>query len=136
MEFLFGGRLGRLGYFGLSLAFSCFIGLTFAAVARIFGPAPGDKAASLSAGLIFCMIVLYALAAFIGLVLTVKRLHDLDMSGWHYLWIISLPAILFGLSFGLHSKDMALIAIGTQLLIWFWVSFWPGSPGANQYGER
>jgi uncharacterized membrane protein YhaH (DUF805 family) len=125
-----------LGYFGLSLGFSCFLGLTFAAVVRMFGPAPGAKAATVSAGFIFSMIVFYALAAFIGLVLTVKRLHDLDMSGWHYLWIITLPIILFGFSFGLHSKDMTLIAIGTQIVIWFWVSFWPGSPGANQYGER
>lgn len=135
MEFLFGGRLGRGGYLGCSLAYGLFIFLTLMAVGRYFEPS--DKTPFvLTTGTILFFAGLWLLNIFVGLVLTVKRLHDFDLSGWFYLAIVLLQSMLFGLAFGFHSKDLHAIAWGSQLLIWFLMCAWPGTPGANRYGER
>lgn len=67
------------------------------------------------------LLALYALAIFIpNLAVTVRRLHDRNMSGWFLLLFIVLSAIpLVGI----------LVSIG-----WLVLMFLPGTPGPNKYG--
>jgi len=138
MEFLFGGRLGRLGYFGYSLGYSIFIGLVMVAATGLI--VPHDPAGKVTPGGAAAAILLFGgvflLTAFVGLILTVKRLHDLGLSGWYYLLILVVQTALYAAVFTIDSRDLRMMALGTQLLIWFMICFWPGTPGANQYGER
>jgi uncharacterized membrane protein YhaH (DUF805 family) len=133
VEFLFGGRLGRLGYFGYSLGFGILIALVALPVLRLFPEGVTRENAGLAAVL---LMLLYAITAFVGWVLTVKRLHDLGLSGWYYLAIIVLQAALYAVMFTVDSKDVRAMALGAQLLVWFMLCFWPGTQGPNPYGER
>ena len=134
MDFLFGGRLGRLGYVGGSVVSGLLISVLMMAVGRVFGR--GGIAEGNETGAVTAMLVLFAAAILVGLVLTVRRLHDLNMSGWHYAWMVALPALLFGFAFGMHSRDLHAFGVGTELVIWLWVAFWPGTDGMNRYGYR
>jgi uncharacterized membrane protein YhaH (DUF805 family) len=134
MEFLFGGRLGRLGYFGYSLGFGIFLSLLLLPVGRLLlaeGATPGKAAIAT-----FIYVLAMFASVFVGLILTVKRLHDFGLSGWYYLLVLAVPAVVYGVAFGLHSKDLAAVGAGAQILIWFLMCFWPGTEGPNAYGER
>jgi uncharacterized membrane protein YhaH (DUF805 family) len=135
VEFLFGGRLGRLGYFGYSIGSGILIALMIGAVTRAMG-ANLLYPSQVPAGVIAVFIAGFVLSGIIGFVLTIKRLHDLDLSGWWTPVIMVLHTGLSGASFAIHSEDLRAFALGTQLLIWFILCFWPGTPGANRYGER
>ena len=52
---------------------------------------------------------------YLGIVITVRRLHDLDRSGW-WILLFLLPVI--------------------NLFIWLYVLFFPGTRGSNQYGPE
>jgi uncharacterized membrane protein YhaH (DUF805 family) len=134
MEFLFGGRLGRLGYFGYSLGFGIFLGLLLLPVGRLLLPEGGTPGKAAIATFIY-VLAMFA-SVFVGLILTVKRLHDFGLSGWYYLLVLAVPTVLYGLAFAFRSTDLTWIAVGTQVLIWFLMSFWPGTEGPNAYGER
>jgi uncharacterized membrane protein YhaH (DUF805 family) len=136
MEFLFGGRLGRLGYFGYSLGFGIFLGLLLLPVGKLLIPDGGAATPNRMAIATFIYVLALFASVFVGLILTVKRLHDFGLSGWYYLLVLVVPTVIYGLAFGLHSKDLAAVGAGTQLLIWFLMCFWPGTEGPNAYGER
>jgi len=136
MEFIFGGRLGRLGYFGYSLGFGIFLTLLLLPVGKLLIPDGGGATPNRMAIATFIYVLALFASVFVGLILTVKRLHDFGLSGWYYLLIIAVQAVLFGLAFGFHSTDLTWVAVGTQVLIWFLMSFWPGTEGPNAYGER
>ena len=67
------------------------------------------------------LLAIYALAAFIpNLAVTVRRLHDRNMSGWFVLLFVVLSAIpIVGM----------LVSIA-----WLVLMFLPGTPGPNRYG--
>ena len=134
MEFMFGGRLGRLGYFGYSLGFGVFLALLLLPVGKLLVPA-GATPEKMAVATFIYVLALFA-SVFVGLILTVKRLHDLGLSGWYYVVNLVVQAVLYGLAFGFHSKDLTSIAVGTQILVWFLMSCWPGTDGPNAYGER
>lgn len=78
----------------------------------------------------------------IGLSLQVRRLHDIDRSGW---WILSpvVPALLTVVAILLGGRDLAsIVAVVTvlagfglviTLLVWLCRA---GSPGANRFGPN
>ena len=95
------------------------------------------KAASI---LLIVVIGLFWLWA--GMALVAKRLHDLDRTAWHYVWMFLLPALLTGgwsfhwsgsvdarwsVSFGYATGIVPLLA--TLYLI-----FARGTDGPNRYG--
>ncbi len=72
----------------------------------------------------------------------IRRLHDLNLSGW--LWIINFLPLLF-------VKSMFSLAEFSHPNMWFWISnfvsfvtgifsiyisFWPGTNGVNKYGDK
>ena len=79
-----------------------------------------------------------------GFALAVKRLHDLDKPGWHYVWMFLLP-VLLGSSFTIrwNGPNSGHWTIGVSagqvfaivpLLATLYLMFARGSDGPNRYG--
>jgi uncharacterized membrane protein YhaH (DUF805 family) len=135
VEFLFGGRMGRLGYFVCSIGSGIVIGLLIRAVLGAVG-ANLVYPSQVPAGVIAVFIAGFVLSGLAGFILTIKRLHDLDISGWFAPVIMVLNSLLTLAIFGFPSEGIRQLALGTTLLIWFMLGCWPGTPGVNRYGER
>jgi uncharacterized membrane protein YhaH (DUF805 family) len=93
-------------------------------------------------------IVLVIFCTYLGLIVELKRLHDMNMSGWcllwiglsgvcegifqdEYAWICSLPAVW-------KYIVMALLVSGTLVgfVLNIMLFFRPGTKGPNRFGER
>jgi uncharacterized membrane protein YhaH (DUF805 family) len=128
---LLSGRLGRLAYLGYSLL----LGLLLALIALIMiWPAYGTPNQNTIFALAF--VILGLIAFWGGLALTVKRLHDLDMSGWHYLWISLAPSFINGVGRAMHSLPVAIFGSALALIFALFLLFWPGTDGSNNYGYQ
>ena len=91
------------------------------------------------------VIVVIAIGLFwmwAGFALVVKRLHDLDKPGWHYVWMFLLPALLSG-GFSVHWTGSASghWSIGywqtagiVPVLATLYLIIARGSDGRNKYG--
>jgi uncharacterized membrane protein YhaH (DUF805 family) len=91
------------------------------------------------------VIVVIGLAAFwtwAGMALAVKRLHDLDKSGWHYVWMFLLPGLLTGgVTVELRHAASGQWSVGygqvlgiIPLLATLYLIFARGSDGPNKFG--
>ena len=118
--FGFQGRLGRPAYFGCNVVvFVCALPL------MVFGASVGENGAE---GVGLTMIVAGAVVLVCGtLALTIKRLHDIGMSGAHAFWIYAIILMNGHISEG---SGMGLIRVGVAL----WLLFMPGQPEDNEYG--
>jgi uncharacterized membrane protein YhaH (DUF805 family) len=125
------GRLGRFAYFGYSLA----LGLVMAVLAAIL-ILPMYHSPNAGGVLVVVLVLLGVLGFWGGLALTVKRLHDLNLSGWHYVWIGVLPAVLNGIARATQSLPVGVAALVLTLIFGLFLLFWPGTDGANNYGYR
>lgn len=65
--------------------------------------------------------------------LTVRRLHDLGLSGYHAIWVAAADAAGTILSYG--DTDLMVYLSLPLLLIGLWLLFWPGQARANRFGE-
>ncbi|GAA0584956.1 hypothetical protein GCM10009416_24160 [Craurococcus roseus] len=119
------GRVGRLSFLGWNLSLALCVWVWVAAIAaaakmlHVDGFVRAEVAAVLAA----------APVVWLALVIQVKRLHDLDFSGWHSLWIWVLPIV----------PTEADGTIGTVLRlgcygVMAWMCLAPGSPGPNRFG--
>lgn len=109
-------RIGRIRY----LAYSGVSGVILYLVAGLFGAMDvlanmGSGTADIAGMGIVVFILCYLLLIFVSIVLGVRRLHDLDKSGWFYLLNL-VPFVNIG---------MAIYMI-----------FFPGSEGANRFGPK
>jgi uncharacterized membrane protein YhaH (DUF805 family) len=133
--FSFAGRLGRLGFLlrGMALGITAGVLLTVGFTLFLHG-------ALWWLGLLIAIIALAALVAGYAS-LVVRRLHDMNFSGYHAIWVV--PLQLFGVAVpaALASEGVdtsrfddavfTLVAvIGAALLLW------PGSKGENRFGYR
>jgi len=124
--FTFTGRLGRLAYFGYTVLL---------VLLGTFGALAASVLRDVSGFLTFVLIaVIIVVMAWSGLSIAVRRLHDLDMSGWHYVWMAVIPDAIA--SFGQSQKSMLITAVGSLMALAFllFLIFWPGTPGRNSYG--
>ena len=136
--FSWAGRLGRLAYFGYSLLLGVILGvLGLVLLLPLRNAEDGEGVA------IAIVVVLAFMGILGGFCLAAKRLHDLDMSAWHYLWIIFAPALFNGLGAGLLQAGMKFPGLMStifgsmiSLLMALFLLFWPGTDGANRFGER
>ena len=139
---MFYGRIGVGGYWKavlveLLLLASLWAVLSFAAVAFLKGMGVdglwGAGAVVLSATALG--IFFRGALGFLGLGVTVRRLHDLGFSGWSLLIFFLLPiaggtgTLLVGSS-GIYVASMVAVA-----LLWIGLAFWPGSLQSNRYGS-
>jgi uncharacterized membrane protein YhaH (DUF805 family) len=92
------------------------------------------------AGLI-AVVGIWVFSAWAGFALVVKRLHDLDKSGWHYVWMFLVPGLL-GSSFSVHWSGGGwswTIGYGqlfgiVSAIAFLWLVLAQGSDGPNKYG--
>jgi len=137
--FSWGGRMGRLAYFGYSILLFgvlAVIGLVLLLPLRNAGD--GGLAVGIAIGAILVLAMLYG-----GFCLCAKRLHDLNLPAWHYVWIVLLPSFLNGAGQAMKQTGAELPGLLTgllgsviSLLVGLYLLFWPGTDGPNDYGER
>ena len=107
-----GGRAGRLRYLSYGIGITIVFAFAMAGLGMIIGFAAGDspEASIAMSGLSF---VAYAAVTACTFIFIIKRLHDLDWTGW--LSILSLIPIL-------------------NLILGLILVFAPGTSGPNKYG--
>ena len=130
--FGFGGRLPRLRYFLLSLIPA----IVAFATGIILAMNAGAGLAVVSQPLLVGCIVLLVLAWIVGLSLTVRRLHDLNLSGWWILAIWIVPAAVEYAAVQLVNNPQlgSTLSSVIALLIGLWLWLAPGTRGANRFG--
>jgi uncharacterized membrane protein YhaH (DUF805 family) len=131
------GRIGRWRFF----LYSCLLFLSgpllFLLATLLAQNAPDPRAVAN-----ICVVGIVAFWMWAGLALVVKRLHNIDKPGWHYLWMFLLPGLLGGgLSVGFttgHDGRWAIgfhVAVGTvPLIAMLYLIFARGSEGPNTFG--
>jgi len=125
------GRLGRLAYFGYSILFALVLGLIAAILILPTRNSPNGGTV-----LIVAVIIISVIAIWGGIALSVKRLHDLDMSGWHYVWMILAPGMLQGFGKVFEIPMLSIVGGLISLGVWIYLQFWPGTPGSNRFGYQ
>lgn len=75
----------------------------------------------------------------LDLAVTVRRIHDLNKSGWWLLLIFPpgiIGLVLFAISDWLELLSVVLVVISSVLVIIFavWLGFFPGTKGENRFG--
>jgi uncharacterized membrane protein YhaH (DUF805 family) len=130
--FLFlSGRLGRLAYFGYSILLALVLGLI--ALVMIW---PAYNTPNQGLVITVAVVVVGAIAIWCGICLAVKRLHDLDLSGWHYAWMALVPGVINGLGVGMQSIPTRAVGGVLSLGIGLYLLLWPGTDGMNRFGYR
>jgi uncharacterized membrane protein YhaH (DUF805 family) len=136
--FSWSGRLGRLAYFGYSVLL-----ITVLVVLGLILLLPLYNAQTGAGVGIAIGVILALMAIFGGFCLAAKRLHDLDMSAWHYAWIILVPGFFNGLGTAMQKTGselpgliVSLIGSVISLGVGLFLMFWPGTDGTNRFGER
>lgn len=130
-ETLFGlqGRLGRTAYIGYGLLTCVVMGVVVGALVAtgVSALQPGKGGGTGPAlGALVAAVPLLLAGFWVSIALGVKRLHDMDMSGAHMIWIIISSGVAGAIPFiGL------LFSLG--LMLWFWCV--PGTDGANRFGQ-
>ena len=134
--FDFEGRSSRAEYWWFVLFNYLIYIAAFILDIIFFGIAAMDEA--------FLFQVLWSLATLIGVIsLGVRRLHDIDKTGFWFLYIYSpllvlVPALLFdsGGDFFAFLIVIALLAIFALAITVFVFSLLPGTKGRNRFGEN
>ena len=139
--FGFRGRMARLPYFGYGLLF---LGLcVFLILVWV-----GLIATGVVGLIILGSILMWVVCGWMGLALTIKRLHDLGLSGYHMIWIFGLSVVAgqlgsptsseaIGILSGLSSGTIGILsslASLASLIVTLWLLFAPGQPRTNGYG--
>lgn len=129
--FGFRGRLNRLAWLGWQVV-ALLIGLVAAAAGAVVLAAGNSThhANTALGALVFAVGTLWLLwtAAALG----VKRLHDLNHSGWHLIWmdgLALLPGVLVSLAWEAGAVA-GLVALGSGL----WLACRPGDAERNRFG--
>ncbi len=136
--FALGGRIGRWRFFLYSLVLWIII---IPVVSLLAIPAVNNARHPTGAAVIAVVAIgAFWMWAFFALV--VKRLHDLDKSGWHYLWMFLLPGLLSS-GFSIHwtGSSSGQWSIGywystgiVPLIATLYLILGRGSDGRNKYG--
>ncbi|MCL2022276.1 MAG: DUF805 domain-containing protein [Betaproteobacteria bacterium] len=127
--FSFEGRLGRLRYF----VWPMIPWLIFFSIVMVGAVLPmldsviehGSLDSALANIAIMKLLFLFVLSVpflVFGISVTVRRLHDLNLSGWWFLGLVLIGVIPF-------------LGNLVNFLAWLAFLFWPGSAGENDYGS-
>jgi uncharacterized membrane protein YhaH (DUF805 family) len=122
------GRIGRLRYIAFTLVLAVALLLTVL-VGGLIKHHVGSTAGLLVGG------ALYVATVFLSANLAAKRLHDLGLPGWHYLWVFALGFFAEGWLKNERLQIVALAAYALVLAFSIFLSAWPGNKGSNRYGE-
>jgi uncharacterized membrane protein YhaH (DUF805 family) len=93
-----------------------------------------------------CVLLVYSAQIYIGTALCVGRLHDMDLSGWHCVWLLPMLCVFFynwpaggcPLPDGWRCLAVLLYIAGVIASVAFnlMLVFRQGTPGRNRFGER
>jgi uncharacterized membrane protein YhaH (DUF805 family) len=130
------GRLGRLAYlkrmlFVLSIAVIATASLFMLAVYDF----PMLSLKILSWMVIIVLIVAIIFAVVANITLNVRRLHDMNLSGWWFLGLFLLQFVLTAIGeilFGIDSVEAIHGSLNVLFILFYFAV--PGSRGANKYG--
>src|SRR3989344_5700478 len=153
---MFNGRTGVGDYWKsvfLLLLINLVVGVGGAFLFGALGASILSQTSPTSIGGLFAGVIGVALLAFlpalvagifgffVGLGLQIRRLHDINLSGWIVLlfWAVAAVVYIFG-GTGTSQSGIpqyapwawAIIAIGS--IAWIVISLWPGNPVPNTYG--
>jgi len=129
--FVWTGRLGRLAYFGYSLLLAVVLCVLAAILLLPTSNSPNGMTVAIVVMSLVGVVGLYA-----GFCLCVKRLHDLNLAGWHYLWMVLVPAAFSGAGDATHSVALGVVGGLLSLGVGLYLLFWPGTDGPNDYGYQ
>lgn len=124
--FTYKGRVGRLRYLGLNVGVLVLFGAAVIAV--------GMAATTLENYSLFLLLLpVWAAAIVVQTLLSIRRLHDFDFSGWWYL--PGLVVMAFGGQMA-SSGEPILAALGTILYLapTLLLLLKPGTDGPNRFG--
>jgi uncharacterized membrane protein YhaH (DUF805 family) len=119
------GRMARLPYFGYSVLLLVMMMAMLAVM--VFGVAAGPEAVS-TLGIVG-IIVVGLIALYSDICLTMKRLHDLNLSGLHAIWIYCLSLAACATS-GVGQDHGIMISLAS-LVASLWLLFAPGTKNAK-----
>jgi uncharacterized membrane protein YhaH (DUF805 family) len=122
----FDGRLARLPFFIRGIYLGVAVSIVFVVAIALF--AAGGVCWWLG------MLDVIAAVALFGVgeaSLTVRRLHDLGLSGYHAIWVGAAEAGWFVLS---HGPPRVMFLALPLAAICLWLLFWPGNGEANRFG--
>jgi uncharacterized membrane protein YhaH (DUF805 family) len=124
----FEGRLARLPFFGRGF----FLGIISSALGMASIPFFSRE------GLWWWLGILIVAAALVllfvgGLSLTIRRLHDLGLSGYHAIWVSAAQTLWVPLSYGPPEVMLAGLPLAG---VGLWLLFWLGDRGTNRFGEK
>ena len=126
--FSFEGRIGRVAFFCYSMiAGFSFYALVIFSIATAGNDRTPLVSAISSAAFIVALILLWPLIAVIS-----KRLHDLNHSAWHGLWLIALWVCAVGDLVPDPASLVITIAAGLTAMCLIAA---PGNPDSNIYGQ-
>jgi uncharacterized membrane protein YhaH (DUF805 family) len=125
--FAFDGRLTRLPFFLRGIQIGIVAVIMFFATLPLFMNGSSLLWWAGLTGVILSAAVL-VVASFS---LTVRRLHDLSLPGYHAIWVVAADLIAQLLSYG---SDKALLFSLPLVAIGLWITFWPGASHVNRFG--
>lgn len=138
--FSFRGRIGRLAFLGYGLlSFAGCVVLIAIAHDLTVDVGGGDWPDQARLYSVILTVIALAAAFWMQLALTVKRLHDLGLSGWAILWFYLLEVIMAALRIRDPSRDafLALVYLGAELLLMSYaigLLFVRGQANENRFG--
>jgi len=92
----------------------------------------GRDSDSLVLGVLLGLLVL---TVWVYVALAVKRLHDLDLPGWHVAWIAGMALAVGPLTRGLPELPAMLAGFLSACGV-LWLILARGTPGANRFGPE
>lgn len=133
------GRIGRLRHLlGNLLVLGALGVLGLGGWLAVFRPVAEGRS-GLPMGVVLPFILLWFAALLMGawsiVALTVKRLHDIGLSGWHLAWIVVVGSVPGNLPPGSIPAELHLALQVAALLASAWIFVWPGTTGPNRYDE-
>ncbi len=134
--FALSGRIRRWRFFLYFFVLSIIV-----SVLALLGIPLVENARYPQAAAILVVIVIGMFCTWAAMALVVKRLHDLNRSGWHYVWMFLLPGLLTS-SVSFHWNQIQgswsfgyLQVFGiVSVLATLYLTFARGSDGPNDYG--
>ena len=135
---LFGhrGRLARAPFFfGAAVAGMGLMGAIYLPLlAEEQFDRPREEGENTAILLVGMALVLLTASGWVTTALVIKRLHDLDLSGWFTLGLAGLVIAFVLLALG--NPALTAVSIIGLLLLVGWLLFTPGTAGPNRFGPR
>lgn len=125
--FSFTGRIGRMAYFGYFFVLCIFMAVFGAGAALV--AKTGDGGAIVGGLMMIAMGIAYLWA---GMAITVKRLHDINLSGLYLIGFYGIAIAAFALT--QVNATVSILLYVAQAMIGLYIVFAPGTQGSNRFG--